>query len=124
MIIEIDFSSEIPVYMQLRHQIVIAIGEGKLSAGASLPTTRQMAKNAGINPMTVSKAYQLLKKEGFIVIDRRHGAKVVYTDNKSDDILDNMKESLTLLVAEAKVKGISSEAFIKCIKEIYGEEVL
>lgn len=58
--------SSIPIYVQLRNQIVTGIGKGKLKAGDSLPTIRQMASDIGINTMTVNKAYQLLKAEGFI----------------------------------------------------------
>lgn len=69
-------SSEIPIYVQLRNQIVMGIAKGQLRAGESLPTVRRMAADAGINTMTVNKAYQLLKAEGYIEIDRRHGAAV------------------------------------------------
>ena len=47
-----------------------------LKAGDHLPTVRQLAGEIGVNPMTVSKAYSLLKEEGMIVMDRRHGAQV------------------------------------------------
>ena len=66
MIIKINTLSQIPLYLQLRNQIVKGIGKGELTEGESLPTVRQMAADLGINTMTVSKAYQLLKAEGFI----------------------------------------------------------
>ena len=40
------------------------IGKGEFERGESLPTVRQMAMELGVNTMTVSKAYQLLKAEG------------------------------------------------------------
>ena len=76
MIISLDMSSDIPIYVQLRNQIVTGIGKGELKAGESLPSVRQMARDAGINSMTVNKTYQILKTEGFIEIDRRKGATV------------------------------------------------
>ena len=76
MILNFDFSSSIPLYMQLRNQIVIGIAEGKLMPGEKLPTIRGLAEESGINMMTVSKAYQLLKQEGYIHTDRRSGAVV------------------------------------------------
>ena len=60
MIIKINTPSQIPLYLQLRNQIVKGIGKGELTEGESLPTVRQMAADLGINTMTVSKAYQLL----------------------------------------------------------------
>ena len=61
MIIKINSRSEIPIYLQLRNQIVKGIGKGELEQGEILPTVRQMAADLGVNAMTVSKAYQLLK---------------------------------------------------------------
>ena len=70
MIIKINQRSEIPLYLQLRNQIVTGIGKGALKPGESLPTVRQLTTDLGINSMTVSKAYQLLKAEGFLETDR------------------------------------------------------
>ena len=61
MIIELDMNSSIPIYVQLRNQIVMGIGHGELKPGESLPTVRQLAEDAGVNTMTVNKTYQILK---------------------------------------------------------------
>ena len=47
MIIELDMNSSIPIYVQLRNQIVMGIGHGELKPGESLPTVRQLAEDAG-----------------------------------------------------------------------------
>lgn len=78
MIIKINMQSEVPIYLQLRNEIVKGIGRGEFEPGESLPTVRQMATNLGINTMTVSKAYQLLKTEGFLETDRRKGTTICY----------------------------------------------
>ena len=69
MIIELDMNSSTPIYVQLRNQIVMGIGRGELKLGESLPTVRQLAQDIGVNTMTVNKAYQILKTEGYIKID-------------------------------------------------------
>lgn len=66
MVIELNFASDTPIYVQLRNQIVKGIGKGELKAGEKLPTVRQLASDAGVNTMTVNKTYQILKAEGFI----------------------------------------------------------
>ena len=78
MIIKINMQSEVPIYLQLRNEIVKGIGRGEFEPGESLPTVRQMATDLGINTMTVSKAYQLLKTEGFLETDRRKGTTICY----------------------------------------------
>lgn len=67
MIIELDMSSSTPIYVQLRNQIVKGIGKGELKTGEKLPTVRQLASDAGVNTMTVNKAYQILKNEDLSV---------------------------------------------------------
>ena len=61
MVIEIRDGSEVPIYLQLRNQIVSGISAGALEPGEQLPTVRALAAELGVNAMTVSKAYQLLK---------------------------------------------------------------
>ena len=88
-IITLDTVSSIPIYVQLRNQIVTGIGRGELKAGEKLPTVRQMAQDAGINNMTVNKTYQILKTEGFIDIDRRKGATVRAVQSRDDEFWRN-----------------------------------
>lgn len=76
MLFRLDFQSAVPIYRQIRDQVVLAVAEGRLLPGEHLPTTRALAEDAGINVMTVSKAYQLLKSEGYLTADRRSGAVV------------------------------------------------
>ena len=114
MIISLDTSSSIPIYVQLRNQIVLGIGRGELKPGEGLPTVRQMAKDAGINTMTVNKTYQILKAEGFIEIDRRSGAIVTKSQR-----MDKEFEDLTLLTAEASVKGMDKKDFLKMCERVF-----
>ena len=43
MIINLNMNSDVPIYVQLRNEIVMGIGRGELKRGESLPTVRQMA---------------------------------------------------------------------------------
>ena len=61
MILRIDMASQVPIYVQLRNEIVRGIARGEFAVGESLPTVRQLAADLGVNTMTVSKAYQALK---------------------------------------------------------------
>ena len=116
MIIRIDTVSTTPIYVQLRNEIVKGIGRGELSKGECLPTVRQLAAELGVNSMTVSKAYQTLKAEGFIETDRRRGAIVssgVQSGAQPDDrFREKLEGELELLSAEAKIKGLGREEFI------------
>lgn len=119
MIISLDFNSSVPIYLQLRNQIVIGIGQGDLKLGEKLPTVRQMAEDLGVNAMTVNKAYAMLKTEGFISIDRRHGAKVNITFDGKKEFKEKLENDLSLFISEASLKGISRDEFYNMCKHIF-----
>ena len=124
MIIKINMQSEIPIYLQLRNEIVKGIGRGEFEPGESLPTVRQMATDLGINTMTVSKAYQLLKTEGFLETDRRKGTTICYPtssapqDNRFDE---KLADELELLSAEAKFHGMTLTDFLEFCQRAFNE---
>lgn len=119
MIIKINTTSDEPIYVQLRNQIVLGIGNGELALGQSLPTVRQLAADTGINAMTVNKAYNILKNEGFIEIDRRHGAKVSPNADQHGIFASKMESELQLLITESSLKGIPKEEFLKLCNECF-----
>lgn len=119
MILALDMGSEVPIYVQLRNQIVTGIGKGELAVGERLPTVRQLAQDAGVNVMTVNKTYQLLKLEGFIEIDRRKGATVCPIRETQDCFREKLESELELLSAEASIKGMSEDEFLKVCKKMF-----
>jgi DNA-binding transcriptional regulator YhcF (GntR family) len=119
MLMTFDFSSPVPIYMQIRNQIVIGIAEDKLKPGEKLPTIRALAEESGINMMTVSKAYQLLKQEGYIVTDRRSGAVVAKagkTAAKQETI-----DALRLNLSELRLSGMNKEEILALCARLYEE---
>ena len=98
MVIVLQDGSEVPVFKQIRNQIVMGISDGRLQAGEKLPTVRALAGEIGINSMTVNKAYQLLKQEGYIITDRRNGVRVRETFSMTPELPFEAREQLKQLV--------------------------
>lgn len=119
MIIAINEYSDIPIYVQIRNQIVLGISDGRLSPGEQLPTVRALAEEMGVNSMTVNKAYQMLKQEGYIYTDRRNGAKVRERLEFSRELPAETKEMLQRVISEAKVRGITQAEFQKICEEYF-----
>ena len=119
MLIAINEYSDIPIYMQIRNQIVLGISDGSLAPGEQLPTVRALAEEMGINFMTVNKAYQLLKQEGYIYTDRRNGAKVRERLEFSKELSKETKESLQRVISEAKIRGIGKEEFYEICEKFF-----
>lgn len=120
MILEVDFNSEEALYIQLRNQIIVGIATNRLKEGESLPSVRQLAESIGINMHTVNKAYTVLKQEGFVKVDRRRGAVIAIDADRISD-LEQMRESLRIILARASCRNISREEVHALIDEIYEE---
>lgn len=117
MILNVDLGSEVPIYQQLRDQIVEAIAEGVLTEGSSLPATRTLAADFGINFHTVNKAYDLLRQEGLMRLNRNTGAVVATTVAAPSFSAEWTARARTLL-AEAVAKGLPSDEVLRTCRSV------
>ena len=126
-LLTLDFSSETPIYQQIRNGIVLGIADGRLLAGEKLPPIRLLAGELGVNVMTVNKAYQLLKQEGYLKTDRRNGAIVMPMPGApsprpfGSDPDSPVYQSLRLLLSELSVRGVTREELLTACSQIYDE---
>ncbi|TQF07043.1 GntR family transcriptional regulator [Kitasatospora acidiphila] len=123
MILSIDLSSAVPIYQQIRDQVVEAIAVGELVEGSALPSTRQLAGDLGINFHTVNKAYDLLRQEGLLRLNRKSGA-VVQRDPHSGPpppgFADEWSARLRTLLAEAAAQGVDAAAVLTMCGRVVG----
>ena len=73
----------------------------------------------GINTMTVSKAYQLLKTEGYIMTDRKNGARIRTEIKKEASVSDANKTELRRIVSEARISGVEKQELIDLIDKYW-----
>ena len=85
--IVIDTSDSVPVFAQLIDQIKKAVLKGELSAGAALPSIRQLANDMGLNHNTVAKAYRLLERDAVIETKGYRGT-FIHPDAKANSAVD------------------------------------
>ena len=120
MLIEIDFNSEDAIYIQLRNQVILGIATANIHEGDSLPSVRQLADTIGVNMHTVNKAYNVLKQEGFITLDKRRGAVIALDENKIRAV-EEMRQQLQIVLAKACCRAISREEIHELVDEILDE---
>ena len=123
MFIQLDFESDVPIYEQLKNEIIIGIAKEQLLPGERLPSVRALASDIGINLHTVNKAYQQLKQEGFLQIHRQRGV-VIHPDGPPKADEKYQKSLLTVLrpmIAESICRGMSKERYLELIENIYHE---
>jgi DNA-binding transcriptional regulator YhcF (GntR family) len=75
--LDINWNNKEPIYIQLRDKLVELIMDGVLSEGDALPSVRQISSEQRINPITVSKAMQLLVDEELVEKKRGLGMYVL-----------------------------------------------
>jgi DNA-binding transcriptional regulator YhcF (GntR family) len=116
-ILNVDLTSEVPIYQQLRDRIVEAIADGTLTDGSPLPATRALAADFGINFHTVNKAYDLLRQQGLIRLNRGTGAAVTLTPTPPSFYTDWTAKARTLL-AEAVASGLPADEVIRICRSV------
>lgn len=99
---EVDESSDVPLWLQLRNRLAYLISTGYYAPGEQLPTVRALASEISINYNTVNKAYLSLKSEGYIESTRGRGAFV------KSDVSDIDEE------ASSQVDAILDECITSC----------
>jgi len=117
LILSVDLASEVPIYQQLRDRIVEAIADGVLIEGSPLPATRALAADFGINFHTVNKAYDLLRQQGLIRLNRGTGAVVTPTAADPPFRAEWTAKARTLL-AEAVAKGLPADEVLATCRSV------
>lgn len=120
MLIVVDPSSGVPVFRQVMDQVRFHIASGLFEAGDELPPTRSLSAELGVNPMTISKAYNLLERDG--VLERRPGRPLVVKAFDPADLdlqkIDRLRASLADAVRAAKQLGVDPEEAIRVFRDL------
>jgi GntR family transcriptional regulator len=66
MLLHINPSSGVPIYLQIENQVKHYIASGALKSGEALPSVRQVAADLRVNPNTAARAYQNLERDGLL----------------------------------------------------------
>ncbi len=88
--VQMQWTNDQPIYQQVRDHVVSLIIDGVLDAGEPIPSVRQMAVEGGVNPLTVSKAYQELVD--LKIVEKRRGLGMFVTELAKKQLLKIEKE--------------------------------
>jgi len=119
MLIDINFKSGMPVYLQVVAQIKAAAASGALRAGESLPSIRPLAEQLRINRNTVAKPYAELEAEG--VIETIAGKGCFLTESRSplnrQARLERLAREIDAAIVQAHHSQVSDKDFLHLVKE-------
>ncbi len=120
LLLEVDFNSDEAIYVQLCNQIILGIATSVIREGDSLPSVRQLADTIGVNMHTVNKAYSVLKREGYISLDKRRGAVISLDIDKIEE-LEEMRRQLRIVLARGCCKNITRQEVHDLVDEIFDD---
>lgn len=118
-----DMANDRPIYTQLVEIIQMQIVSGSYPPGAKLPTVRELAAAAAVNPNTMQKAFSELERSGLIITQRTNGRNV--TEDKG--LIHNIRQKLAAEYKEdffekMQKLGFSQKDAVEFLKQSYERE--
>ena len=117
------FRNDLPIYSQLVEQITLGIVSGEYPPGVRLPSVRDLAMEAGVNPNTMQRALQELEREGLVFSQRTAGRFVT----EEVDLIQRAKKALARQSAQVFLQdmeklGYDWEEILSLLEEEKEEE--
>ena len=112
----------LPIYRQIVEQVKAAIASGVLAEGDRIPSHRDLARELVVAPLTVSRAYEMLEREGFIATSRGRGTFVATPQSKAThDASKALHERADALVRQAMALGMSRREVVEAMHAAWRE---
>jgi GntR family transcriptional regulator len=121
---EINANSGVPIYRQIVEQVLAMVAGGILREGDLLPSVRQVARAADVNPMTVSKAYSRLESDGVVRRVRGQGMAVrpPSTNGSLDQRKQQFRETIEPALHRARQLGLNQKQIREVIASLLQDQ--
>ena len=118
-----QFSNDAPIYTQLIQQVKVGIVTGAFPPGERLPSVRDMATEAGVNPNTMQRALAELERDGLVYSQRTAGRFVTEDNTMINAAKKSLAKRHVKSFLEAMLRlGFQREEIISLIEQELGEE--
>jgi len=113
-----ELDSDRPIYAQLVERIQMQIVSGTYAPGSKLPSVRELAAEAAVNPNTMQKAFAELERSGLIITQRTNGRTVTEDDKMISKIRQELaEEHVQEFLCKMKELGFASDEIVEIIHE-------
>ncbi len=113
-----NMDSDRPIYAQIVERIQMQIVSGYYPPGGKLPTVRDLAAEAAVNPNTMQKAFAELERSGLIVTQRTNGRTVTENVQLIDKVRNDMAQMhVQVFVDKMTELGYSREQVDKLLEQ-------
>lgn len=117
----IDLQSRIPIYEQIKEQVIKLVNCGVYKPGEQLPSIRALSKELKLNVNTVKRAFIELEADGVVYSLQGRGVFVSETAINNTKVHDDAIRNLEIAVNSAVSKGISREEIDTLLNSIFKE---
>ncbi len=118
-----QFSNDAPIYTQLIQQVKVGIVTGAFPPGERLPSVRDLATEAGVNPNTMQRALAELERDGLVYSQRTAGRFVTEDNTMINQAKRSLAERHVKTFLEAMLRlGFQRDEIITLITQELGEE--
>ncbi len=119
-----QFGSEAPIYTQLVEHIKQGIVSGAFPSGERLPSVRDLAMEAGVNPNTMQRALSELERDGLVFSQRTAGRFVTEDRNMIEEAKRGLaEEQIRHFLAAMTRLGYGKEEIVALVsRQAAGEE--
>ena len=118
----VDKLSRIPVYEQIKNQIIAFIRLGVYPADSQLPSIRSITAQASVNVNTVKKAFAELEASGVIYTVPGIGSFVSKSALENEAVTAKAKRNIADAFEAAKSVGVTGEEIREIFYSVYGED--
>ena len=114
-----NLNSDRPIFMQIIEIIQLDIISGKYAPGEELPSVRDLASEAAVNPNTMQKALSELERNGLVYSQRTSGRFITEDTKMIEKLKSNLaREKIKEFLENMQKLGISKDETITLITEI------
>lgn len=117
-----DLKSDRPIYTQLIEQIELMIFSGIYPPGSKLPSVRDIAQEAAVNPNTMQRAFAKLEEDGLITTHRTSGRFITEDENMIKKAKSKLAaEQITEFLEKMKKLGFEQKEVLAIINNMVEE---
>lgn len=115
----IDYHSRVPIYEQIKEQIIMLIHTGVYKSGDKLPSIRKLSNELNINVNTIKRALAQLEEDGVIYSVQGKGVFVTEDPLGNKKIVENAVGEIRAAIISGKARGVTKDDLTVLISEIY-----
>ncbi len=115
-----NLTSDRPIFLQIIEIMQLSIVSGKYAPGDKLPSVRELATEAAVNPNTMQKALQELERSGLVYSKRTSGRFITENLNMIEEIKSTLaREKIETFLQSMKSLGFDREETISLMKQTF-----